>query len=144
MKIEVRWVDKKQFKGVNAKGLFISMDASPDHGGEGKGPSPMEVLAMGVGGCTAMDVIELLKKMRQDVTDFEIAIDIERAADHPKVFTKMILDYKIFGRNIDEKTVQRAVELSRDKYCSGIAMISKSAAIETRWSIHPPKSEITT
>lgn len=144
MQINITWVNNKHFRGRNSKGVEIPMDASLEHGGEDKGPAPMEILAMGMGGCTAMDVIELLKKMRQEVTHFEIAISIERASDHPKVFTKVILEYKIYGNNIDEKNVQRAIELSRDKYCSGIAMVRKTAEIETRYSIHPPKTQTTT
>ncbi len=138
MDVSLKWVSGKHFRGLNSGGLSVSMDASKDHGGEENGPSPMEMIALGVGGCTGMDVIEMLKKMRQDVTGFEIEVHVVRAEEHPKVFKHILIVYRIYGNNVDEKNVARAVELSRDKYCSGIAMMRHSAQIETRWSIHPP------
>jgi putative redox protein len=141
MDIIVNWISNNHFQGTNESGISINLDASKDHGGEGKGPSPMELIIMGVGGCTGMDVIDLLKKMRQAITGLTIHIRVDRADDHPKVFTKMFFEYNIYGNQIDTKSVERAIQLSREKYCSGIAMMQKTAEIEFKWTIHPSQKE---
>ncbi len=141
MDIQLDWKTNKHFQGINESGVCVNIDASKDHGGEGKGPSPMELMFMGVGGCTGMDVIDMLKKMRQDVTGLTINIRVNRADDHPKVFTKMFIEYHIYGNQIDTNSAERSIQLSREKYCSGIAMMRKTAEIEFKWTIHPPQKE---
>jgi putative redox protein len=141
MDIQLNWISNKHFQGTNESGAFISIDASKDHGGEGNGPSPMELVLMGVGGCTGMDVIDILKKMRQDVTRLIIRVHADRAEEHPKVFTKMIIEYIIIGNQIDPKHAERAIQMSCDKYCSGIAMMKKTVDIEFKWTIQPPSKE---
>jgi putative redox protein len=87
------------------------------------------LFAVGLVGCTGMDVISILQKKRQDVTEFEVSAEIERAEEHPKVFTKIILEYKVTGKNLDQKAVERAVELSETRYCGAQAMLAKTAEI---------------
>lgn len=99
------------------------------------GPTPMELVLMALGGCTGMDVISILQKMRQDVRNFEINISAERAQEHPKVFTKINLEYVIYGSNIDENSVKRAIELSQDKYCSVGGMLKKAVELTYSWRI---------
>lgn len=99
------------------------------------GPTPMELILMALGGCTGMDVISILQKMRQDVRNFEINISAERAQEHPKVFTKINLEYVIYGSNIDENSVKRAIELSQDKYCSVGGMLKKAVEFTYSWRI---------
>jgi putative redox protein len=95
----------------------------------------MELVLLSLGGCTAMDVISILQKKRQDVTSFEILMHAERAADHPKVFTNITLEYVVTGHNVEEEAVSRAVELSETKYCSVNAMLSRSVAIFTKVTV---------
>lgn len=142
MDIKLDWKTNKNFQGTNESGLSVIIDASKDHGGEGKGPSPMELLLMGVGGCTGMDVIDMLKKMRQDVRGLTIRIHADRADDHPKVFTAMTIEYIITGQEIDPEKVERAIQLSSEKYCSGIAMMKKTAKIDFKWIIQPYDREV--
>lgn len=99
------------------------------------GPTPMELVLMALGGCTGMDVISILQKMRKDVKDFEINLSAERAQEYPKVFTKIHLEYVIYGSNIDENSVKRAIELSQEKYCGVGAMLKRSGEITYSWRI---------
>lgn len=99
------------------------------------GPTPMELVLMALGGCTGMDVISILQKMRQNVKDFEINLSAERSQEHPKVFTKINLEYVIYGSNIDENSVKRAIELSQDKYCSVGGMLKKAVELTYSWKI---------
>ncbi len=141
MDVNLYWISDKHFRGSNAQGLCVNMDASTGHGGDGNGPSPMELLLMGVGGCTGMDVIDMLKKMRQDVTGLTVSIRADRAEEHPKVFTRMIIEYTVYGNRVDSASVERSIQLSRDKYCSGLAMMKKTADIEFKWAIQPPSKD---
>jgi putative redox protein len=111
------------------------MDASVDHGGTGLGSSPMELILVGLGGCTAMDVISILQKKRQDVTSFEVVLHGERAADHPKVYTEITMEYIVTGHGVDLESVQRAVELSEGKYCSVNGMLKQSVKINTKCTV---------
>ncbi len=112
------------------------IDGSPDVIMDSEnGPTPMELVLMALGGCTGMDVISILQKMRQDVKNFEINISAERAQDHPRVFTKINLEYVIYGSNVDENSVKRAIELSQDKYCSVGGMIKKAVELTYSWKI---------
>jgi len=105
------------------------MDGPADHGGENSAARPMEVVLIGMGGCTAFDVVHILRKSRQDVSDCVAEIDAERAPTEPKVFTRIHIHFKVTGRNLDPKRVEKAIELSATKYCSASIMIGKTAKI---------------
>jgi putative redox protein len=118
------------FEGSAASGFTLPLDSNPEAGGENSGFRPMELLLVGLAGCTAMDVISILQKKRQDVTAFEVRVlEAERAADHPRVYTKITLEYVVTGRGIDRVAVERAVTLSEEKYCSAQAMLGEVAEI---------------
>ncbi|HPS41894.1 MAG TPA: OsmC family protein [Anaerolineaceae bacterium] len=135
MDAKVTWKSGMAFTGLSKSAIEIPLDASPDHGGNGEGAAPMELMLMGLGGCTAMDVISILEKKRQQVTHFEIVLHADRAEDHPRVFTRVTLEYVITGHNIDPAAVARAVELSETKYCSGIAMMRKATELSTSYRV---------
>lgn len=123
------WNGDMAFTGVNDEGFLLPLDSKKIAGGHDMGFRPMQLMAIGLAGCTAMDVISILKKKRQEVTQFEVNAEVERASEHPKVFTKIILEYKVTGKNIDPQAVERAVELSETKYCGAQAMLRKTAEI---------------
>lgn len=124
------WKGGMSFDGSAGSGFTLPMGASSDVGGADDGFRPLELLLVGLAGCTAMDVISILKKKRQEVTDFSVSVQAERANDHPKVYTKINLEYKIAGKGLDRAAVERAIELSETKYCSAQAMLGKTAQIE--------------
>jgi len=129
------WKNGMSFNSQTDSGFTIPLDASVDHGGTNEGPRPMELMLVSLGGCTAMDVISILQKKRQDVTNFEILLHADRATDHPKVFTEITIEFVVTGHNVDEEAVKRAVELSETKYCSASAMLSKTAKIHTKVTV---------
>lgn len=132
-KAKVVWKGKMSFDGSSANGFSLPVGTSVESGGDNDGFRPMELLLIGLAGCTAMDVISILEKKRQDVTGFEVrVVEAERAAEHPKVYTHIVLEYMVTGRNVERAAVERAVELSSTKYCSAQAMLGKVAKIETR------------
>lgn len=132
---QISWKGKFGFEGKTESGHSVFMDVKPESGGENKGPSPMELVTVALGGCTGMDVVLILKKMKVDLESMTINIDFQRAPDHPKVFTKINLEYNFTGRNIKEEDVKRAIELSQGKYCSVSAMLKKTAEITYKWNI---------
>lgn len=137
MKASAVWKGKMLFEGSVESGITLPMDTSVESGGEDNGFRPVELLLVGLAGCTAMDVISILKKKRQDVTAFEVqVVEAERAADHPKVYTRIVLEYSVTGRGVDREAVERAVELSETKYCSAQAILGKVATIEHRIILH--------
>ena len=136
---KIVWKGGMSFEGENERGLRIVMDATPAHGGDDLGPAPMEVFLHSLGGCTGMDVISILNKMREPVDEFYIEIEAERAPEHPKVYTKVHLKY-IFRGNLNPKKVQKAIELSSYKYCSVTAMLRKTAEVTYEYHILPPSS----
>ncbi len=129
MKARVKWVEDVVFLGESGSGHAVVMDGAPESGGRNLGVRPMETLLIGLGGCSAFDVVSILKKGRQQVTDCVVEIDAERAESIPRVFTRIHMTYTITGRNLGEPQVRRAVELSAEKYCSATAMLRASAAI---------------
>lgn len=129
MKAEVKWLGGMAFEGTAGSGHSVIMDSSPDFGGEDKGIRPMEMLMVGMGGCTSIDVMSILRKSRQDVTDCVAEITAERAETEPKVFVKMHVHFKVTGRSLDPKRVDRAIRLSAEKYCSASIMLAKTAEI---------------
>jgi len=129
IKAKLEWKEKMQFVGQAGDSPNVILD-NPD----GKtGPTPMEMVLMGIAGCTAMDVISIMKKKRADVTGFQVNISGERADDHPKRYTKILVEYVLEGKGLSSKDVERSIELSVTKYCSAIG--SMSAPVETSYRI---------
>ena len=136
MEARVNWKEGLAFDGLGgSSGLTMPLDTSVESGGSNSGFRPMELLLVGLAGCTGMDVISILQKKKQDVTDFEVRVHGDRAEDHPKIFTHILIDFIVTGNNVDRAAVDRAVELSSTKYCSAQAMLGKAANIETRITI---------
>ncbi|MDO8825532.1 OsmC family protein [Methylophaga sp.] len=129
MKARVKWVEDVLFVGESGTGHTVVMDGPAEAGGHGTGMRPMELLLLGLGGCTSFDVIDILKKSRQDVTDCVVDVSAERSEEAPKVFTKIHVHYTISGRNLKANFVDRAVKLSTEKYCSASIMLAKTAEI---------------
>jgi len=127
MKATVRWAGKASFEGRSESGHTVVIDGSPDIGGENRGPRPMELLLLGLGGCSSIDVMLILGKGRQDVTDCVVHIEAERAPSEPKVFTKIHMHFVVSGRQVDPKRVEKAIHLSAEKYCSASIMFGKTA-----------------
>ena len=133
MQATVRWTGGLAFGATMGSGGTIALDTTPESGG--RGPSPMEALLAVLGGCTGMDVISILQKMRAPIEGLEIQISGERAEDHPRVFTHITLEYVFTGATLTPDQVQRAVTLSQDRYCSVSAMLRKAAALTYSWRI---------
>ncbi|WP_448188431.1 OsmC family protein [Azospirillum sp. sgz301742] len=129
MKARVRWVDGMMFVGESGSGHAVVMDAAPAVGGRDLGIRPMEMLLLGLGGCSSIDVMMILKKGRQTVTDCWVELEAERAETDPKVFTKIHAHFVVTGRGIDPTKVERAIALSAEKYCSASVMLGAVAAI---------------
>jgi putative redox protein len=135
MDAKVVWKRKLAFDGTANSGFTLPLDTRVDKGGEGSGFSPMELLLVGLAGCTGMDVIDILHKKQQDVTSFEVKVHADRATEHPKVFTHIIIEFIVTGHNLEPQAVDRSVELSTTKYCSASAMLEKTAQIEHKITI---------
>ena len=129
MKAEVSLIEGVSFAGVAESGHRIVMDGPPEFGGQNKGTRPMEMLLIGLGGCSAFDVVHILRKARLQVEDCRVELQAERAAEVPKVFTQIHMHFVVSGKNIPESKVKRAVELSAEKYCSASIMFKQSATI---------------
>lgn len=129
MKATVKWTGQASFEARSGSGHVVNLDGPPDAGGQNQGPRPMEMLLLGLGGCTAFDVVHILQRGRHDVTHCEVEIEAERAATPPQVFTKLHLHYKIAGNGLTEAVVARAIALSTEKYCSASIMLGKTAEI---------------
>ena len=126
------------FIGESGSGHSVVMDSAPEAGGRNLGVRPMEMLLLGLGGCTSFDVVSILKKSRQDLVDCEVEIEAERADSIPKVFTNIHLHFIVSGNDLDPKKVEKAVSLSADKYCSASRMLEKTAAITHDFEIRTP------
>ncbi len=131
----VELMDDMAFQADTGSGHSLALDAALEVGGANCGPRPMELLLVGLGGCTGMDVISILRKMRQDVTGYEIRLRGERATDHPKVFTAIFVEHVVRGRGVSAELVRRAVELSANRYCSAGAMLGQVARIEESYRL---------
>ena len=129
MNISVNWVDGMLMVGKSHSGHSITMDGPPEIGGENLGVRPMEMRLLGVAGCTMIDVVTTLKKMRQDLTNCETKLSAERAEEHPKVFTDIHIQFIVKGQDLDPKKVEKAITLSAEKYCSASIMLGKTASI---------------
>lgn len=129
MKARVKWVEQVSFLGETESGHAVLMDGSPAAGGRNLGPRPMEMLLLGAGGCTSFDVISILKKSRQAVTDCYVELAAERADTDPKVFTKIHMHFVVKGRDIKPEVVEKAIKLSAEKYCSASIMLGATAVM---------------
>lgn len=129
MKARLKWVDGVCFMGESGSGHAVVMDGAPEGGGRNLGPRPMELLLLGTAGCTSYDVISILKKSRQQVTDCWVEMEAERAETEPKVFTKIHFHFVVTGRDLKAEVVERAIKLSAEKYCSASIMLGKTADI---------------
>lgn len=129
MKARIKWIENVSFVAESGSGHALVIDGAPEGGGRDLGPRPMEVVLMGTGGCTAYDVMHILRKSRAPVTDCVLEIDSERATEDPKVFTKIHFHFIVTGRGLKAAQVERAVHLSAEKYCSASIMLGKTAAI---------------
>jgi putative redox protein len=123
MKATIQWQGEVAFLGTSGSGHDVLMDGSPDQGGQNQGARPMEMVLLGLGGCSAFDVVTILKKARQEMTDCQVALSAERADTVPAVFTHIHLHFTVTGRALKESQVARAVSLSAEKYCSASKML---------------------
>ncbi len=139
-KARVRWVEGMQFIAEADSGHAIVLDGSPSVGGRDTGPRSMELLLMGLAGCTAMDVVFILRRKRQKFTGVEVNVTAERAPTHPKVYTKIHIEYLIYG-DVSDKAARQAIELSEEKYCSASAMMKKTAEVTWSYKIIRPDEE---
>ncbi len=132
MDAKVTWKQRLSFEGTATSGFTLPLGSRPEVGGDDDGFRPMELILIGLAGCTAMDVISILMKKKLEILSFDVSVHAERQEEHPQVFTNAIIDYKVRGRNIDQASVERAVELSETKYCSARAMLGKAFPIESK------------
>lgn len=135
MKARVKWLQDVTFVGESASGHAVVMDGPPEHGGRNIGIRPMEMLLLGLGGCTSFDVINILKKSRQPVVDCEVQLEADRADTEPRVFTRIHVHFIITGKDLSDAHVKRAVQLSAEKYCSASIMLGKMADISHDYEI---------
>lgn len=136
MKATVQWKDNMTFIGTPDSGFPVQMDADASFGGTNQGVRPMEMIALGLAGCTGMDVISILRKKRQQVTQFEVRVNAPRSADHPKVFTKALITYVVTGTHVDEAALVRSIELSMTKYCPVQVMLAYAFPMELHYEIY--------
>ena len=136
MKATLHWKENMTFIGMPDSGFPVQMDADSYFGGTNNGVRPMEMIALGLAGCTAMDVLSILQKKRQNVTGFEVRVDAPRAADHPKVFTSAVINYVVMGKNVAEAAVLRAMELSFTKYCPVQKMLEGAFPMDLHYEIY--------
>src|SRR5580765_894609 len=129
MDVRVKWIEGVSFACESGSGHAVVTDGAPDAGGRNVGMRPMELVLMGAASCTAFDLVMILKKARQPIADCVVEAAAERAETVPRVFTKLHLKYLVAGRGLDPRQVERAVQLSKDKYCSATLMLGKTAAI---------------
>lgn len=135
MECTVRWHEGMSFIAQTGSGHLVPMDGAPEAGGHNWAARPMELLLAGAGGCTSFDVISILKKSRQDVSGCEVRLTAERADTDPKVFTQLHLHFVVKGSGLKAETVERAVKLSAEKYCSATIMLGKTAVTTHSWEI---------
>jgi putative redox protein len=129
MKTRIKWVENVSFVGETGSGHAVVIDGAPEHGGRNLGMRPMELVLTGAAACTAFDVVMILKKGRQPVADCVVTAEAERANEEPRVFTWIHLVYAVAGRGLDPRQVERAVKLSKEKYCSATIMLAATAEI---------------
>jgi len=133
--VNVKWIDGMRFVANDDKGHSLVMDVSKEHGGEDSGYGPMQLLLVAFGGCTGIDVVEILRKQRQKLDGLEIMVSGGRVSEPPKVYDKVHVEYKLKGKDLKEKTVQRAIQLSQEKYCSVGATLKTKAKVSYTYDI---------
>ncbi len=136
MTVKVQWKGRMSFTGAADSGFEVPLGSSPEVGGDNDGFRPMELMAISLAGCTAMDVISILGKKRQEISDFHVKVFTERTEEHPKVFTNAIIEYHAAGKDLSEKAMTRALELSADTYCPAQAMLGKVIPLELKYYIY--------
>jgi putative redox protein len=137
MKARVSWVEGMMFTGESGSGHAIVLDGAPENGGRNVGIRPMELMLLGLAGCTAFDVVLILKRGREPITDCVVEVDAERASADPKVFTTIHLKYRLSGHGLSPEKVERAIQLSKDKYCSASIMLGQVVEITHSWTVDP-------
>lgn len=135
MECTVRWHDGMSFVAETGSGHMVAMDGAPEAGGRNLAPRPMELILAGAGGCTAFDVVMILRRGRQEVAGCEVKLTAERAEADPKVFTRINFHYVVTGKDLKPESVERAIQLSSEKYCSASIMLGKTAAMTHSWEI---------
>jgi putative redox protein len=142
METKVTWKEGLSFTGTAETGFTLNLGADPAVGGKNDGFRPMELLALSLAGCTGMDVISILRKKRQDVTKFEVTVKSEQSEEHPKVFTRLLIEYIIEGNEVDPAAVDRAIELSTTRYCPVRHMFREDVLIEHKYQINEHPSNV--
>ncbi len=135
MTAKITWINGRAFLGESGSGHAVVMDGAPEAGGRNIGVRPMEMLLLGLGGCTAFDVVMILEKSREKVTGCEVTLEGERATEDPKVFTSVRMIYTLTGHGLKPALVERAVKLSEEKYCSATAMFRHTAEVTSEWRV---------
>ena len=135
MECTIKWLDGMSFIAETGTGHLLAMDGAPEAGGRNLAPRPMEMMLAGAGGCTAFDVVLILKRGRHDVVDCTVRLEAERAQTDPKVFTRIRFLYTISGRGLKAAAVERAIHMSAEKYCSASIMLAHTAEISHDWEI---------
>jgi putative redox protein len=141
MKVTVQWKENMTFIGMPDSGFQVQMDADSSFGGTNQGVRPMEMVALGLASCTGMDVISILRKKRQQVTQFEVRVNAPRSAAHPQVFTHAMITYIVTGTNVEEAAVVRSIELSMTKYCPVQVMLSQAFPMELHYEIYEAEQD---
>jgi putative redox protein len=138
--VQIALQEGMHFQAHNEAGMAVSLDASPEHGGKGKGFGPMQLLLISLGSCTGMDVISILRKKRQDVTGYRVEVEGVQSTDYPRVFTAISIRHIVHGNDISEEAVRRAIDLSETKYCPAFAMLQQAAQITSTFVVQaqPP------
>jgi putative redox protein len=135
MKASVKWHGRMSFTGSADTGFEVPLDSSPSVGGDNAGFRPLELMAVSLAGCTAMDVISILKKKQENVTDFDVRVEAQQAGEHPHVFTHIHIEYIVAGQAVKPEAVERSIELSLNRYCPANAMLSKVVKIDYSFQV---------
>jgi len=133
--VKVKWIDGMRFVATDSMGHSIVMDASKQAGGEGSGFSPLQLVLAALGGCTGIDVVDIMRKQRQQVDNLVIVVSGERVKEYPRVYSDIHVEYRVRGKDIKEKAIKRAIQLSEDKYCSVGAMLKAKAKVTTSYTV---------
>jgi putative redox protein len=141
MKATVQWKENMTFIGMPDSGFPVQMDADDSFGGTNQGVRPMEMVALGLASCTAMDVISVLRKKRQQVTQFEVRVNAPRSPEHPRVFTSALITYLVTGKKVEEAAVLRSIELSMTKYCPVQSMLAQAFPMEMHYEIYEAEQD---
>lgn len=142
MNAKVNWQGKMSFTGTAETGFEVPLGANPKVGGDNDGFRPLELMSVSLAGCTAMDVISILQKKRQEITDFRVEVDAARVDDHPRVISEAVIEYHVTGKDIAEKAVARAIELSATRYCPAQSMLAKVFPMELKYFIYDEAGDL--